>query len=165
MEPGRGRGACGRLLARPGAAGAVWSRSTRHAWTRGTAAGSAACDGDPLVGALSAQPVADVAGAAGVAGPAGAGDGGAVGAVAAGHLHRHAGRRCGGCCLLPVSLLGRRFLGWRLLDWGWLASELLLEPPSTGASTVDEADRTNSPMSFSMLRTVLLSTPSSFASS
>jgi len=36
---------------------------------------------------------------------------------------------------------------------------------STGASTVDEADRTNSPMSFSMLRTVLLSTPSSFASS
>ena len=36
---------------------------------------------------------------------------------------------------------------------------------STGASTVEEADRTNSPMSFSMLRTVLLSTPSSFASS
>lgn len=36
---------------------------------------------------------------------------------------------------------------------------------STGASTVDDADRTNSPMSFSMLRTVLLSTPSSFASS
>ncbi len=36
---------------------------------------------------------------------------------------------------------------------------------STGASTVEEADRTNSPMSFSMLRTILLSTPSSFASS
>jgi hypothetical protein len=36
---------------------------------------------------------------------------------------------------------------------------------STGASTVEEADLTNSPMSFSKLRTVLLSTPSSFASS
>ncbi len=36
---------------------------------------------------------------------------------------------------------------------------------STGASTVEEADLTNSPMSFSVLRTVLLSTPSSFASS
>jgi hypothetical protein len=36
---------------------------------------------------------------------------------------------------------------------------------STGASTVDDADRTNSPMSFNMVRTVLLSTPSSFASS
>ena len=36
---------------------------------------------------------------------------------------------------------------------------------STGASTVDEADRTNSPMSFNMVNTILLSTPSSFASS
>jgi hypothetical protein len=36
---------------------------------------------------------------------------------------------------------------------------------TTGASTVDDADRTNSPMSFNVLRTTLLSTPSSFASS
>ncbi len=36
---------------------------------------------------------------------------------------------------------------------------------STGGSTVDEAERTNSPMSFNIVRTVLLSTPSSFASS
>ena len=36
---------------------------------------------------------------------------------------------------------------------------------STGASTVEDAERTNSPMSFNMVRTVLLSTPSSFASS
>src|SRR5699024_7181723 len=35
----------------------------------------------------------------------------------------------------------------------------------TGASTVDEADLTNSPSSFSFARTVLLSTPSSLASS
>lgn len=54
---------------------------------------------------------------------------------------------------------------------GFLAAD---EPPldsfslsrlSTGASTVEEADRTNSPMSFNMVRTILLSTPSSFASS
>ena len=36
---------------------------------------------------------------------------------------------------------------------------------TTGASTVEEADRTNSPMSPNVVRTVLLSTPSSFASS
>jgi hypothetical protein len=36
---------------------------------------------------------------------------------------------------------------------------------TTGASSVEEADRTNSPMSFASARTVLLSTPSSFASS
>ena len=35
----------------------------------------------------------------------------------------------------------------------------------TGGSIVDEADLTNSPSSFSFARTVLLSTPSSFASS
>jgi hypothetical protein len=36
---------------------------------------------------------------------------------------------------------------------------------TTGASNVEEADRTNSPKSFASARTVLLSTPSSFASS
>ena len=36
---------------------------------------------------------------------------------------------------------------------------------TTGASTVEEAERTNSPMSPNVVRTVLLSTPSSFASS
>ena len=51
-----------------------------------------------------------------------------------------------------------------LAGGGSLAS-FSLRRLSTGASTVEEAERTNSPMSFSMLRTVLLSTPSSFASS
>jgi hypothetical protein len=51
-----------------------------------------------------------------------------------------------------------------LVGGGSLAS-FSLRRLSTGASTVEEAERTNSPMSFSMLRTVLLSTPSSFASS
>jgi hypothetical protein len=36
---------------------------------------------------------------------------------------------------------------------------------TTGASTVDDADRTNSPISWSLATTTLLSTPSSFASS
>src|SRR5690606_28353899 len=36
---------------------------------------------------------------------------------------------------------------------------------TTGASTVEEADLTNSPSSLSLARTVLLSTPSSLASS
>jgi len=35
----------------------------------------------------------------------------------------------------------------------------------TGGSTVDDADRTNSPISFNVARTVLLSTPNSLASS
>ncbi len=36
---------------------------------------------------------------------------------------------------------------------------------TTGGSTVDDADFTNSPKSFNLARTVLLSTPSSLASS
>jgi hypothetical protein len=36
---------------------------------------------------------------------------------------------------------------------------------TTGGSMVDDADRTNSPFSFKWLSSILLSTPSSFASS
>ena len=59
--------------------------------------------------------------------------------------------------------------GWGLLavfvaGGGSLAS-FSLRRRTTGASTVEEADRTNSPMSPNVVRTVLLSTPSSFASS
>jgi hypothetical protein len=36
---------------------------------------------------------------------------------------------------------------------------------TTGASIVEDADRTNSPMSWSLAMTALLSTPNSFASS
>ncbi len=46
-----------------------------------------------------------------------------------------------------------------------LVDSFSLSRLSTGASTVEEADRTNSPMSFNIVRTILLSTPSSFASS
>ena len=57
------------------------------------------------------------------------------------------------------------FLAGAFLTGGGSLASFSLSRLSTGASTVEEADRTNSPMSFSMLRTVLLSTPSSFASS
>ena len=59
---------------------------------------------------------------------------------------------------------GAAFLAVFFAGGGSLAS-FSLSRLSTGASTVEEADRTNSPMSFNMVRTVLLSTPSSFASS
>jgi len=45
------------------------------------------------------------------------------------------------------------------------ATNALRSRRATGASTVLDADFTNSPISFSLARTVLLSTPSSFASS
>ncbi|GAB3955985.1 hypothetical protein GCM10027614_66870 [Micromonospora vulcania] len=45
------------------------------------------------------------------------------------------------------------------------ATNALRSRRATGASTVLDADFTNSPISFNLARTVLLSTPSSFASS
>jgi len=63
-----------------------------------------------------------------------------------------------------VGAFAAAFFAGFLAGGGSLAS-FSLSRLSTGASTVEEADRTNSPMSFSMLRTVLLSTPSSLASS
>jgi hypothetical protein len=47
-------------------------------------------------------------------------------------------------------------------DW---AGKTSFNLRTTGGSTVDDADLTNSPMSWSLARTTLLSTPSSFASS
>jgi hypothetical protein len=92
---------------------------------------------------------------------------GALGASAAGA----AGRR-GGCGRAPVDGAGRRDGDAGALDADG-ADAAGAEPASraprnrraTGASTVLEADLTNSPISLSLARTVLLSTPSSFASS
>jgi hypothetical protein len=57
--------------------------------------------------------------------------------------------------------------------WPPLPSDDRLEPPekasvslrTTGASIVEDADRTNSPISWSLAITTLLSTPNSLASS
>jgi hypothetical protein len=68
--------------------------------------------------------------------------------------------------------LGSAALGGALAAFaataGWLATPAAISSRSrlaTGASTVLDADLTNSPMSFNLARTVLLWTPSSFASS
>jgi len=95
-----------------------------------------------------------------------AGDVGALGAPAAGAV----GRR-GGCGRALVGA-GRAAAGAGALGAG-AAGAAGAEPASraprsrraTGASTVLDADLTNSPISLSLARTVLLSTPSSFASS
>jgi hypothetical protein len=90
-----------------------------------------------------------------------AGDAGALGAPAAGA----AGRR-GGWGRAVVGVLGA--LGAAAGAAGaappW-ASRAPRSRRATGASTVLDADLTNSPISLSLARTVLLSTPSSFASS
>lgn len=86
---------------------------------------------------------ADAAGAAGVARGAGVGEAaGAAGFLAgtAGFLDSDA---------LPCALEAKAFLSLR----------------ATGGSTVDDADFTNSPIASSLFKTVLLSTPSSLASS
>jgi hypothetical protein len=132
----------------------------------------------------------DGAAAAGVTGAAGAGVAGAgvVGAGAAGAALLGAGvlgaAGAAGAAATGVGRLrpglgtgGRRVpagAGLRVPAGPGRAGSLPAEEPllsfslsrrSTGGSTVDEAERTNSPMSFNIVRTVLLSTPSSFASS
>jgi len=164
VEPGRGRGAVvGCSLVR--AAGAVCP-GARGTPGRGTAAGCGRVGWGPVGwGPVGAAGGADVAGAAGVTGPAGAGDGGAVGAVAAGTSTGTLAAAAADVACSPSAFLAAAFLAGAFLTGGGSLASFSLSRLSTGASTVDEADRTNSPMSFSMLRTVLLSTPSSFASS
>jgi hypothetical protein len=150
VDPGRGRG--GALGVSPTrAAGAAWP-GARGAVGRGVG-GRCAGTGGGLVGADGA------AGADGATGEVAAGnstatstgaDSGAAGAASA--------------VFSAVFAAATFFVVFFAGGGGSLAS-FSLSRLSTGASTVEEADRTNSPMSFSMLRTVLLSTPSSFASS
>ena len=144
-DPGRGapgRGPAGRPLVRS-PTGADWAAAP---WPLPKGASGAGAGAWVEIGAglLSSA----VAGAEATLGPAGASTG--VGAAVAG---------AAGFAGASGTFRAVFFAGG-----GSLAS-FSLSRRSTGASTVEEADRTNSPMSFSMLRTVLLSTPSSFASS
>jgi hypothetical protein len=98
--------------------------------------------GSALTGAgfgAAAGALVSAAGACGVAG--------ATGAVA-----------CGAADVLAAAFLAARF-------FGGFFSNSSANRRTTGASIVEDADRTNSPMSFSLVRTTLLVTPSSFASS
>ena len=150
---GRGPGAGVRLAGPVGAPG-----ETRGGWVGAAGAGADAAAAGACTGA-------------GV-GAAGAGVGVGMGVLGRGDgVPNPAGL---GRIGPGVGATGRRVpIGGRLA-LGAGAACSLLEPPfdsfsfsrrSTGGSTVDEADRTNSPMSFNIVRTVLLSTPSSFASS
>jgi hypothetical protein len=65
---------------------------------------------------------------------------------------------CGAVDVLAAAFLAARF-------FGGFFSNSSANRRTTGASIVEDADRTNSPMSFSLVRTTLLVTPSSFASS
>jgi hypothetical protein len=96
---------------------------------------------------LSAAGAGRSAGAFGVAGWAGFGAAGATGAVA-----------WGAADVLAAAFLAARF-------FGGFFSNSSANLRTTGASIVEDAERTNSPMSFSLVRTTLLVTPSSFASS
>jgi hypothetical protein len=77
---------------------------------------------------------------------------GACGAVGTGAV------ACGAAEVLAAAFLAARF-------FGGFFSNSSANRRTTGASIVEDADRTNSPMSFSLVRTTLLVTPSSFASS
>ena len=146
MDPGRGRGAAGG--ASPiRAAGAAWP-GARGTPGRGTDVG---CGGD--------------GGLAGAAGAAGGVTGGASAATSTGAGVGAASACAPSAVLAADAFAADAFLAGAFLAGGGSLASFSLSRLSTGASTVEEADRTNSPMSFSMLRTVLLSTPSSFASS
>lgn len=93
---------------------------------------------------------------------------GAAGAAGAGALDSALGAfgaagvtgavACGAAEVLAAAVLAARF-------FGGFFSNSSANRRTTGASIVEDADRTNSPMSFSLVRTTLLVTPSSFASS
>jgi len=138
LLPGRGPGGAGRG-GRSAGAGAG-ARSGAGAGRAGPGTGP-----DGRAGAGVAGAGATGAGAAGadpaVAGPAGAGGAGAA-AAGAGDVGRGGAGAAGGAA-------GKASRSLR----------------TTGASTVEEADLTNSPCSFSQVRTFLLSIPSSLASS
>jgi hypothetical protein len=63
----------------------------------------------------------------------------------------------------PAARWGAERFSWPLPAAGVANASLSLR--TTGASIVEDADRTNSPISWSLAITALLSTPNSFASS
>ncbi len=98
---------------------------------------------------------ASAAGALRSASTAGAGAAGAAACCSAGLTGAVA---CGAADVLAAAFLAARF-------FGGFFSNSSANRRTTGASIVEDADRTNSPMSFSLVSTTLLVTPSSFASS
>jgi hypothetical protein len=107
-----------------------------------------------VLAAVSTTVGSALTGAAGAGAAAGAlvSAAGACGAAGTGAV------ACGAADVLAAAFLAARF-------FGGFFSNSSANRRTTGASIVEDADRTNSPMSFSLVRTTLLVTPSSFASS
>jgi hypothetical protein len=109
----------------------------------------------PALAAVSTTVGSALTGAAG----AGAAAGALVSAAGASGAAEVTGAvACGAAEVLAAAFLAARF-------FGGFFSNSSANRRTTGASIVEDADRTNSPMSFSLVRTTLLVTPSSFASS
>ena len=172
--PGPGRGPCGRGIGRSSGCalenGLLPTRGGRGrpglgapGTGRGAGVGAPGCAGAGAAGAVAAG-----GGGAG-AGAAGAGAGAGAGAAGLGA----AGAWCGAVATDPVSTgaLTGAPLPAALAGAGFSAAGALAPPNdsrsrrATGASTVDDADLTNSPCSLRRARTSLLVTPSSLANS
>jgi hypothetical protein len=162
-----GTGACGRVTtgAGPAAAGAGVAAGVRSV----AAAGPAACG--LMSGGLIPAAGASTEGACGRAGPGrGALRPPFCPPVAAPSATAPAGTAPAGPAPLGTGATGAPSdgsadLGLRAWAFGAWAENSSLSLRTTGASIVDDAERTNSPISWSLAITALLSTPNSFASS
>jgi hypothetical protein len=179
--PGRGGAVCGRGIGRSrGCAdenGLLPTRGVRVPGF-GTLVGAGPGRGAPGVGAGRAGAdggAADAAGAACATGCAGcgagaAGAGGATGGATAAAGAGAAGlgpAALGGAVATPpfVAAAGRGAEPFPAAAAGFAPPKDSRSRRATGASTVDDADLTNSPCSLSRARTCLLETPSSLANS
>jgi hypothetical protein len=173
--PGPGRGPCGRGIGRSTGCceenGLLPTRGVRAAGLgagpgRGPGVGPGRAGAGAAGGAAAAAAAAGGAAAAGCAGAAGGAAGGAGGAGGAG---LGAGAFSGAALVAAAAAAA---LAGEPLPAVLTFSAAGFAPPNdsrsrraTGASTVEDADLTNSPCSFSRARTSLLVTPSSLANS
>jgi len=164
-----GRGAPGRPTGRGAGALAAGASGAAGAWAAAAAAGAsatgAASTGAGSTGASTASDLAAGRGPGRTADLVGAGAASAAGAAAADSAG--AGSAAGAFAALAA---GTGALAASLAVAGVPAAlssspYCFLKRIATGGSTVEDADFTNSPISFSFSRTNLLSTPNSLASS
>jgi hypothetical protein len=169
------------------AGGWVGGASVDGAWVDGASVDGASVDGAWVDGAWGPGRGPGT-GACRAAAESGAGTGAAAGAAdgaaaAAGASATGAGSATSGCAAAGADAVGSAAgegAGWAAAFFAGAAffaaplpapADLSSSPycflnfASTGSSTVDDADLTNSPISLSFSRTTLLSTPSSLASS
>jgi hypothetical protein len=158
-----GRGAAGRGWPVCWSADAAGCSGWRSGWrsAAGNGVGTAGDDGGSAAGAAPPSACAGRAGACGALPFVLSAAGFSVGAICGG---AGAGPACAVAC--TASACGA---GWLLRrpfpPLGWDVANASFSLRTTGASIVEDADLTNSPISLSLAITALLSTPNSFASS